>query len=55
MQLGGEELLDVWATDVVDLLELDNSEDLYTECIRRLVQSVGMKQERTWMDLKRAR
>jgi hypothetical protein len=46
-----KELLDVWATDVVGLLELNNLEDL-----RLLgVSSSGIDTVRTWTDLKRDR
>lgn len=48
----GEELLDVWAANVIGLLNLDNLEDLY--CCQYMWHKFGIAVH-TWISLKRDR
>jgi hypothetical protein len=52
LEVLGEELLDVRATDVVGLLDLNDLEDLRAVS---LYFKVAQRVERTWTDLKRDR
>lgn len=54
-EVGGEELLDVWAADVLVLLDLDHTENLRVSPKISANPSAKGVGGRTWMDLKRAR
>lgn len=53
LEVLGEELLDVWAADVVGLLNLDDLEDL--QGVLGFIRSVSGIGRLTWMFLKRER
>lgn len=51
LEVLGEELLDVWATDVVSLLDLNDLEDLHLSLASFRVSST--QKSLTWIDRKR--
>lgn len=53
-ELGNEELLDVWAADILRLLNLDDTEDL-SKKYQHTPTCLEIPLKRTWIDRKRAR